>query len=84
MGLKYAARAGGRGRAKCAGRAEPAHGRGSRGLCPLQVGEDLSYCKLSAASEAKQRTAGDAEHPFDDGMTTQDMQKPVKDSTRLR
>ena len=32
MGLKYAARASGRGRAKWAGRAEPAHGRGSRGL----------------------------------------------------
>ena len=30
MGLKYAARAGGRGRARCAERAEPAHGRGSR------------------------------------------------------
>ena len=31
MGLKYAARAGGRGRAKWAGRAEPAHGRILRG-----------------------------------------------------
>ena len=30
MGLKYAARAGGRGRARWAERAEPAHGRGLR------------------------------------------------------
>ena len=38
MGLKYAARAGGRGRARWAERAEPAHGRGSRGLGQVLVG----------------------------------------------
>ena len=43
----------------------------------------LSYCKLSAASEAKQRTVGDAEHPFDDGMTTCDTREAVKDSIYL-
>ena len=39
---------------------------------------------VSGASEAKPTAAGDAEHPFDNGMTTHDTLKPVKDSSRLR
>ena len=91
-GTGYAARAYGRGRARCAGRAEPAHGRGYVGRNGALVAALLGapppcppiYVPASGASEAKPTAAGDAEHPFDDGMTTHDTQKPVKDSTRLR
>ena len=92
MGLKYAARAGGRGRARWAGRAEPAHGRILRslgrgacrgvywGLRPLAPRASARQCReRSEATHGRRRAK-----PSDDGMTTFDTREAVKDSTRLR
>ena len=90
MGLKYAARAGRRGRARWAGRAEPAHGRGLRslgrgclsrrywGLRPLAP---LFACQRRERSEAfrGRRRA----KPSDTGMSGRETRKPVKDSIYL-
>ena len=91
-GTGYAARAGRRGRARCAGRAEPAHGRFWSGL-------ERSACRgvywglrpLAPRASARQcRERSEATHgrrwakPSDDGMTASDTRKPVKDSPRLR
>ena len=91
MGLKYAARAGGRGRARWAERAEPAHGRILRGWGHLLVeGVYWGLRPLAPWASARQcRERSEATHgrlcakPSDTGMTTYDMLKGIKDSIYL-
>ena len=86
MGLKYAARAARRGRARWAGRAKPAHGRGLRGLgrgaCSGVIGGSRPLAPRASARQCRERS--EATHgwrwakPSDNGMTTR---KPVTTRT---